>query len=240
MKASEARLKGVEARRDCERGVGGERRRGEKSLRNEVHNANAVVWEPVRGGRARVLRLGEEHQSPPLLLDVPQHRAAASHDEPDALGRDADDRQVVPAKVRVNRDRADALLEDERDVVLGAGHRGGVAGDEQLAARASALVAEVELRAGDARDLDLRGAALVARGTTAVVFDEGAFGSGRASERERRTNEGERNETTTNENDDGATIGKEELTDRTRRSRGVAARDAPCRGRTRRPCPRPR
>ena len=39
-------LKGVEGK-DCERGtLGGETRR-EKSLRIDVHHANAVVWEPV-------------------------------------------------------------------------------------------------------------------------------------------------------------------------------------------------
>jgi len=41
------KLKGVEVGRDCERGtLGGEKRRA-KSLRNGVHYADAVVWEPV-------------------------------------------------------------------------------------------------------------------------------------------------------------------------------------------------
>jgi hypothetical protein len=95
-------------------------------------------------------------------------------------------------------------LEDEGDVVFGAGDRGGVAGDEELPARASSLVAQAELRAGDARDLVLRGAALRLSergcdGGRMRLMRERSRRGGRANENDERTKRNETNDEATNE-----------------------------------------
>mmetsp|Transcript_35988 Transcript_35988/g.94683 ORF Transcript_35988/g.94683 Transcript_35988/m.94683 type:complete len:618 (-) Transcript_35988:11-1864(-) len=67
---------------------------------------------------ASAAEVSEEHQRPPLLLDLPQEIALRAGDEADSLRGHHDDCQIVVIGALLNGDRADTLRHHAFDVLL--------------------------------------------------------------------------------------------------------------------------